>query len=72
MKSFPYIIIATFLLISVTVMASLNIAFTWVFYVTIIGQASIVLMVYKILKDKFTTDKTFEHFYEDRPIETYR
>ena len=29
----------------------------------------VVVMVYKVLTDNYTTDKTFEHFYEDRPIE---
>ena len=71
MKSspFPYIILTTFILITVTIMATLNVSFTWVFYLTVIGQILVVLMVYKTLKDKYTTNKTFEHFYEDRPIE---
>lgn len=69
---FPYIIITTLLLIAVTVMASLNFSFTWVFYLTVIGQVSVVWMVYKTLKDKYTTNKTFEHFYEDHPIEPFR
>lgn len=69
---FPYIIITTLLLITVTVMASLNFSFTWVFYLTVIGQVSVVWMVYKTLKDKYTTNKTFEHFYEDHPIEPFR
>ncbi|WP_405573627.1 hypothetical protein [Winogradskyella sp. Asnod2-B02-A] len=73
MKSspFPYIIITTLLLITVTIMASLNFSFTWVFYLTVIGQIAVVLMVYKTLKDKYTTNKTFEHYYEDRPIEPF-
>ena len=71
MKSspFPYIILTTFILITVTIMATLNVSFTWVFYLTVIGQILVVLMVYKTLKDKYTTNKTFEHFYEDRPVE---
>ncbi|WP_179021095.1 hypothetical protein [Winogradskyella forsetii] len=71
MKSspFPYIIITTLLLIMVTIMATLNFPFSWVFYLTVIGQIAVVVMVYKTLNDKYTTDKTFEHFYEDRPIE---
>jgi hypothetical protein len=49
-------------------MSAMNLPFNWVFYLTVIGQASVVLMVYKVLRDNYTTDKTFEHFYEDRPI----
>lgn len=71
MKSspFPYVIVTTLLLVTITIMCAMNLPFNWVFYLTIIGQASVVLMVYKVLTDNYTTDKTFEHFYEDRPIE---
>lgn len=34
----------------------------------VLGQAFVLVMVYKVLKDKYTTDKTFENYYEDRPI----
>jgi hypothetical protein len=50
-------------------MCSLNFPFNWVFYLTVIGQVLVVVMVYKVLTDTYTTDKTFEHFYEDRPIQ---
>lgn len=26
------------------------------------------VMVYKVLKDNYVTDKNFENFYEDKPI----
>lgn len=71
MKSspFPYIAITTLLLITITVMSAMDFPFNWVFYLTVIGQVFLVIMVYKVLTDDYTTDKTFEHFYEDRPIE---
>jgi ABC-type bacteriocin/lantibiotic exporter with double-glycine peptidase domain len=74
MKSspFPYVIITTLLLITVTIMATLNFSFTWVFYLTVIGQIAVVLMVYKTLKEKYTTNKTFEHYYQDHPIESFK
>jgi uncharacterized membrane protein len=65
---FPYITITTLLLVTITIMSAMNLPFNWVFYLTVLGQASVVLMVYKVLTDNYTTDKTFEHFYEDRPI----
>lgn len=68
---FPYIIITTLLLITLTVMATLNFSFTWIFYLTVIGQVAVVLMVYKTLRDHYTTDKTFDHYYEDRPIKPF-
>lgn len=60
--------LTTLILITVTIMASMDFPFNWVFYVTVLGQAAVVYMVYKVLTDKYTTDKTFDDFYEDYPI----
>lgn len=65
---FIYISITTLLLVTITIMSAMNLPFNWVFYLTVLGQVFVVLMVYKVLTDDYTTDKTFEHFYEDRPI----
>ena len=71
---FFYVMLATILLVLVTVMASLNFSFSWVFYATVFGQLVVLIMVYKILTDNYTTNKTFKDFYEDKPIkrENYR
>ncbi len=58
----------TILLIMVTVMATMNFAFSWVFYLTVLGQIMIVYMVYKVLTDNYKTSNTFEDFYEDYPV----
>ena len=63
--------ITTLVLITVTIMASMGFPFNWVFYVTVIGQVMVVYMVYKVLTDNYQTDKTFEDFYEDRPISEF-
>lgn len=63
-----YVAITTLLLVTLTIMVSMNMPFNWVFYLTCIGQVLVVVMVYNVLKDKYTTDKTFEDFYEDHPI----
>ena len=63
-----YILLSTSLLILVAVMAFYQLPFSWVFFATIAGQASLLLMVYKILKDDYTTEKTFEDWYEDRSL----
>ncbi|WP_369992411.1 hypothetical protein [Winogradskyella sp.] len=68
-SSTPYVIITTLLLLTVTVMSAMDFPFNWVFYLTVLGQIFVVLMVYKVLTDDYSTEKTFEHFYEDRPIE---
>lgn len=59
--------ITTLLLITVVIFASMNFSFSWVFYTTCIGQLILVYTVYRVLKDDYTTDKTFSDFYEDRP-----
>jgi TRAP-type C4-dicarboxylate transport system permease small subunit len=58
----------TLVLLMVTIMASMGFPFNWVFYVTVFGQVMVVYMVYRVLTDKYQTDKTFEDFYEDCPI----
>ena len=67
-SAFFYVAITTLLLITITIMCAMNFPFTWVFYLTVIGQILVVVMVYKVLTDNYTTDKTFENFYEDKPI----
>ena len=49
-------------------MAFYQLPFGWLFFATIVGQGSLLLMVYKILTDDYTTEKTFEDWYEDRPL----
>ena len=63
-----YVVFTTLLLITLTIMTSINMPFKWVFYVMCFGQLFVVIMVYKVLRDKYNTDKTFENFYEDKPI----
>ena len=63
-----YVWVTTLLLITVSVMASVNIPFNWLFYLVVIGQILVVLMVYRVLIDNYTTTKTFQDFYEDHPI----
>ncbi|MFL1011942.1 hypothetical protein [Flavisericum labens] len=63
-----YVALATFILVMLTIMVSMNMPFGIVFYTMCFGQLIVLIMVYKALKDKYTTDKTFDNFYEDRPI----
>lgn len=63
-----YVWVTTLLLVTVTIMASMNMSFNWVFYLTVLGQILVVLMVYRVLTDNYTTTKTFQDFYEDHPI----
>ncbi len=60
----------TLALVTVTIMAVMNFPFNWVFYVTVLGQIMIVIMVYKVLTDNYRVNKTFEDFYNDYPIDS--
>jgi uncharacterized membrane protein len=66
-SAMQWLAFTTLLLITVTIFVAMNLSFTWVFYLTVFGQAMLVIAVYKVLKDDYTTDKTFKDFYEDRP-----
>tara|TARA_R110000772_G_scaffold165120_1_gene276448 strand:- start:457 stop:687 length:231 start_codon:yes stop_codon:yes gene_type:complete len=62
-----WLIITTLLLVAITVFAGLKFPFHWVFLLTVLGQGLLVFSVAKVLKDNYTTNKTFEDFYEDSP-----
>lgn len=63
-----WVVITTIFLVILTIAASINLAFNLIFYATVLGQGLLLLMVYKVLRDNYKTSKTFEDFYEDRPI----
>ena len=65
-----WVIATTVILVLLSVMVSLNFPFNWVFYLTVIGQAMLVYTVYRVLTDAYDTEKTFEDFYEDHPIDS--
>jgi len=60
--------VTTLVLFTVTLTVALDFPFHWIFYLTLIGQILLVYMVYKVLTDNYTTDKTFADFYEDNPM----
>lgn len=67
-SSITYLIITTVILITVTVFVLMEFPFDWIFYLTVFGQAFLIISVYKVLTDEYTTEKTFKDFYEDHPI----
>ena len=60
----------TIMLVLVTVFAALDVAFGWIFFLTIAGQAMLAYMIYRVLTDQYSTEKTFDDFYEDSPRES--
>lgn len=63
-----YVIITTLLLITVAAMVFYNVNYPIVFTAVLLGQAWWIFTVYKVLTDEYTTDKTFDDWYEDYPI----
>jgi len=63
----PLLAITTFILLTVTIFAAMDFAFSWIFYLTVLGQIFLVFSVYKVLKDHYSTKKTFRDGYEDVP-----
>lgn len=70
MKSWPiiFIIATTLILVTVVIFSALQFPFHWVFWLTITGEAALIITVFCVLTDTYSTDKTFEDFYEDHPI----
>lgn len=60
--------LTTLVLVTVTLFAAMDLAFNWVFYLTVLGQIALIITVYKVLRDDYTTEKTFKDFYEDRTM----
>lgn len=63
-----WIALTSFLLVTLVIMVTMNLPFNWIFYLTVLGQGLIIVMVYKVLTDNYKTVKTFDDFYEDYPI----
>jgi len=54
-------------LLTTVIFTLMNLDYSWVFFITILGQGLFVFTVYKVLTDDYKTDKNFRDFYEDRP-----
>ncbi|MAP55102.1 hypothetical protein [Altibacter sp.] len=68
LSAMAWVAISTLILLTVVVFVSMDMPFGWVFYLTTLGQAILVYTVYRVLTDDYSTEKTFEDFYEDHPI----
>ncbi|NND15655.1 MAG: hypothetical protein HKN89_04975 [Eudoraea sp.] len=67
-RSMLWVAGTTLVLVLATILASLDFAFSWVFLLTILGQTCLIMMVLRVLKADYHTEKTFDDFYEDHPI----
>ena len=64
-----WVALTTFMLLTATIFSSMDLPFDWVFYLTVLGQVSLVIMVYRVLTDNYSTDLEFRDGYQDRPLE---
>ena len=62
------LVLTTTILVVTAVLAALQFPFQLIFYLTVSGQFLLVITVFCILKDNYTTKKNFDDFYEDHPI----
>jgi len=60
--------ITTLALVVLVIMSALDAPYPWVFALTVGGQALLIVMVYRVLTDKYNTEKTFSDGYEDQPL----
>ncbi len=67
-NAITYLVLTSLVLVTVAIFAAMGFPFGWVFYLTVFGQALLIFSVLKVLKDSYTTHKTFKDFYEDHPI----
>ncbi|HKL36803.1 MAG TPA: hypothetical protein VJ899_10980 [Salegentibacter sp.] len=62
-----YLILTSILLVIITVLVYFNADFPLIFYLTFFGQFLLIYSVYRILTDKYKTERTFDDWYEDYP-----
>lgn len=61
-------IISSLILVAIAVMVFYNVSYPIVFYTVLFGQAFWLFTVYKVLTDNYSTEKTFDDWYEDHPM----
>ena len=62
--------VTTLYLVVFTVLTQLNTPIAFLFGMLVVGQCLVLFMVYKVLTDSYTTNKTFKDWYEDKPSRT--
>ncbi|MGO3183566.1 MAG: hypothetical protein ACTIJ9_12125 [Aequorivita sp.] len=68
-NAITYLVITSLVLVTVAIFAAMDLPFSWIFFLTVLGEILLIVSVYKILHDNYTTNKTFDDFYEDHPID---
>ena len=61
------VVFTTIFLVVFTLFSQLEVSSRIMNALFLAGNALVLLMVYTVLRDKYTTSKTFKDWYEDRP-----
>ncbi len=61
------VVFTTIFLVVFTLFSQLEVSLRIMNALFLAGNALVLLMVYTVLRDKYTTSKTFKDWYEDRP-----
>lgn len=61
--------ICSLTLLMVTMFSAMNLPFNWIFYLTVFGQVLVVIMVWRVLTDNYTTSLEFKDGYGDKPLD---
>ncbi|GAK75694.1 MAG: hypothetical protein ABJN73_13580 [Nonlabens ulvanivorans] len=68
-KAIRWVIFTTAFLVLVTILSSYNVTFKWIFSLVVLGQASLIISVYLVLRDEYSTTLTFKDGYQDHHLE---
>jgi len=60
-----YLILTTTILVLVVVFSVLNFPFPLIFYMAFFGEILFLITVYKVLREDYKPNNTFEEFYEN-------
>jgi uncharacterized membrane protein len=59
-----FLVLTTVILVLVAIFSALNFPFPLIFYLVCFGQLLLLITVYKVLRDDYKPESTFEEFYE--------
>lgn len=64
-----YLTITSLVLVALVILVHFDTSFELIFFLTTAGQLLLVYTVYKILTDDYKTERTFDDWYQDEPLE---
>lgn len=68
-KAIFFVIVTSLFLLMYTALAQFDVSVRLVYSLFLIGNILVITMVYKVLKENYSTNKNFNHWYQDNPRE---